>query len=1454
MNLHVKMLVVLIIFGTVSQFLHADSRKKFLDFQQGSKMDYSSQRNLYENGEQYLEVEYIFGGAKISNKEEQGSIYNFIHIKDFGKLVEVGLPALPAHTDIIALPGDEKPDIEIVDYETKTFSNFNIYPALEPARDTEGAPAPSFQRDDKLYATDAFYPENPVEIINIQTLRDVPLAFVQIRPVLYNPVTKEIKVYTKIKYRVIFRGAGDVMSKAAQGYSKSFSNVLKKSVLNKQIIPEATLHSDSKDGSKNYIIITHDHYLSQAEELATWKRQLGYSVEVVSQSSWTAAQVKDAVHSRYDSWSTKPDYFVIIGDHDGSYAVPGEIHQEPDGDDFATDLYYACMGGASDYVPDMAHGRISVSSSSEASVVIDKIINYEKNPPIDQDFYQNVLNCAQYQDAPTDPPVYDGYAARRFCHTSEEIRDYLQDEQSYSSERVYYTETTWDKAELHYNNGGFSDGQLLPAELRSNSFNWNGGAAEITTAINNGKFMVFHRDHGYVGGSGWAHPYFTTNSMTSLSNGENLPVIFSMNCHTGEFQLDNCFAEKFLRMENKGAVGVVGAAYYSYSGYNDALSIGMIDAIWSNPGLIPDFGTYDTNNNYHIGAGNNIYTMGDVVNQGLFAMVQNIGDNQYTFELFHYFGDPAMKMWTANPNDNQITASHNNTMSVGNNSFTISASNCADGVATLVYDGQLIGKTTLTAGAGVINFNPLNDAAAYATLTISKHNSKPYTVNITITNPLAELSVSQESFTETMDVGVSIEKQLTLANTGADGSVLNYHVLAEDAAKTSADIRNALVLSLKNKLADKKVLSLEELTELRIYEQEHQFINSSRGEVSLNCYPGNVNYASGTTTTSAKTEVSSVNVSDGNAGWITFDVSEIPDGSAINSIDFNFYVNDTNYPYWNVTPIDSDPLSAAASVLYDDITAELISGYYNKQSEASDYSSGWKTLVLGGGANNDLFNNLASDCYGIGMLSRDTNSSYDINIDGWNQENRPYLTVHYTPNLPVLELTFPNDGQMLAIGTTHTISWNHSGASLADVKIELSVNNGTDWTVIAASTSNDGIYDWTVPNTISDQCLIRISDPADVNNSDISNALFKIYKGVSWLLLDKNSGQLSVNESDDITLTFDSSELVNGTYQANITVSSNDEDQPLVSIPVSLLVGFDQHITVETLSFAEKNSDGIWMPQDQEIEESESLNFSITASDPDCTELTYSWKVDGIEVESESEFVYQTTYQSAGTHTIELSVSDGLDGKLKQTSLAKRGPKSNMSFSWNVIVSNKNRAPVIESYSPESLLLNLAYAQVISFALTASDPDEDELIYKWVIDESVQDCLDASFSTDFQVGNHELIGIVSDLELADSTKWVVVGSSGINETLVPQKTVLEGNYPNPFNPSTSIKFGLSEDSHVHVAIYNVQGQLVRDLVQNDLAAGYHIVNFNASGLMSGNYFIVMKANNKVFRSKILMLK
>jgi hypothetical protein len=91
---------------------------------------------------------------------------------------------------------------------------------------------------------------------------------------------------------------------------------------------------------------------------------------------------------------------------------------------------------------------------------------------------------------------------------------------------------------------------------------------------------------------------------------------------------------------------------------------------------------------------------------------------------------------------------------------------------------------------------------------------------------------------------------------------------------------------------------------------------------------------------------------------------------------------------------------------------------------------------------------------------------------------------------------------------------------------------------------------------------------------------------------------------------------------------------------------------------------------------------------------------------------------------------------------------------------------------------------------------------------------------------------------------------------VPSEFALLGNYPNPFNPSTNIKFAMERSSEVTLEVYDVLGRLVATKSLGIRAVGQHTVPFNASGLASGSYFYRLKmvATGTTLVGKMLLLK
>ena len=90
--------------------------------------------------------------------------------------------------------------------------------------------------------------------------------------------------------------------------------------------------------------------------------------------------------------------------------------------------------------------------------------------------------------------------------------------------------------------------------------------------------------------------------------------------------------------------------------------------------------------------------------------------------------------------------------------------------------------------------------------------------------------------------------------------------------------------------------------------------------------------------------------------------------------------------------------------------------------------------------------------------------------------------------------------------------------------------------------------------------------------------------------------------------------------------------------------------------------------------------------------------------------------------------------------------------------------------------------------------------------------------------------------------------------VVPTKYVLEQNYPNPFNPTTVISYSIPTASNVTARVYDVLGNLIITLVNQNQEAGNYKINFSAGELSNGIYFYKIQAGIFIAVKKMLLLK
>jgi hypothetical protein len=107
------------------------------------------------------------------------------------------------------------------------------------------------------------------------------------------------------------------------------------------------------------------------------------------------------------------------------------------------------------------------------------------------------------------------------------------------------------------------------------------------------------------------------------------------------------------------------------------------------------------------------------------------------------------------------------------------------------------------------------------------------------------------------------------------------------------------------------------------------------------------------------------------------------------------------------------------------------------------------------------------------------------------------------------------------------------------------------------------------------------------------------------------------------------------------------------------------------------------------------------------------------------------------------------------------------------------------------------------------------------------------------------------------TTSAVINVTGVDEELVglkPESYALYSNYPNPFNPSTKIRYAISQSAFTILKVYSILGQEIATLVNEEKTPGVYEVNFDGLNLTSGTYIYKLQAGNFVDTKKMVLLK
>ena len=592
-------------------------------------------------------------------EDELGSL---ISIPNSGTRSLIGEPLLPSFSSFIKLDKNKSYDIQYNIVSQKEIDNIEIIP-LQTFGDTEV----NFNRNELIYSSQNNYPDKNLHISNRQAMRGVEFINVEVTPFIYSPTEKRLTVIEEIE--IIVTITNELNEPISRDFpkSKAFERMLNAMLINPS--ENETRTDEYQKPAILYICGGSTETNSYFQQLVKWRKKQGYIVYTASTSETGGSNttaVKNYIQNAMN-WDAPPEFVTLVGDDGGNYNI--DSYREYDsGYNGEGDHPYSQLDG-NDLWPEVILGRISVRSSSELAVVVNKIIGYEQVNDDSQNWHEKA--------AVVGDPSTSGIS----CAITAENIAAVMEQYGMSDVRLKTSGGSYD--------------------------NW------MVDQLDEG--VSFFNYRGYYGVSG-----FGSNDVDAANNGYKLPFATVITCGTGSYADENqCLSEKFLRAGSttspKGAVACVGTSTLgTHTMFNNAVNIGIYYGIFAQglqtagealvAGKRTLYETYPSNPN------NWVY---------IFTMWNNL------------MGDAATLLWTDTPIE--LSVQHQGTISEGENFISINVSNVAGNpvegaLVTLLEDRTsdfYLEGFTDQFGNVTINFDE-SEIVDNLELTVTKYNHKPY--------------------------------------------------------------------------------------------------------------------------------------------------------------------------------------------------------------------------------------------------------------------------------------------------------------------------------------------------------------------------------------------------------------------------------------------------------------------------------------------------------------------------------------------------------------------------------------------------------------------------------------------------------------------------------------------------------------------------------------------------------
>jgi gingipain R len=669
---------------------------------------------IIQSNDKSITLEVSFSEVKKQSVDINGTTYYKLYSTNCVPVLEKGYPQVLRDAISIALPEAVNPKLEILSSEFIEVNNMALAPSKGSlTRDINPATIPyTFS---EAYSKNEFYPSQLTEVSSLYNLRQQNGASISFYPVQTNPVTNTLKVYSKLIVKITYlnqRGKAIALNEA-----RFYSNEEKK-IMSQRFINYNTASKNSKilytpiNEMGSMLVISAPQFLNSVLPLVEWKNQKGISTQLVSTAltGTTQASIKNYIQSYYTS-NPSLVYVLLVGDHE---QVPSYNAGIAGSEIKWSDIKYGMILG-NDWYPELMVGRFSGSMSAEITTMVNRTLEYEKNPTLGN-WWGKAIGIGSNQGYGYGDDGEADWQHMRNMGTK------LIAGSSYNQFHEFYDSS--------------HGGNDAPGDPTS---------AMVISAVNMGSGLFLYSGHGSQ--NSCATSNYDITDINASTNYGKYPFSLQVACNNGTFIGGTCFSEAFVRATGNNSLGSKGAIASCGS---------SILMAWAEPMQVQDEIVDIISNQY---PNLKCYSLGALFyNGGMSMMDKYPTSGKNTMETWVMFGDPSCLFRSAVPAP--IIATHANCIPSTASNFVVNTASGPLVYASLSQNNLPLGSSLVSNNVANITVSPNFNPSQNIDLTITGYNTIPYvqsipvclTTNLQISHPVGSFIKIESLFDEKLTI------------------------------------------------------------------------------------------------------------------------------------------------------------------------------------------------------------------------------------------------------------------------------------------------------------------------------------------------------------------------------------------------------------------------------------------------------------------------------------------------------------------------------------------------------------------------------------------------------------------------------------------------------------------------------------------------------------------------------